>query len=86
MAAIVYIASAVLSLACAYLLYRGYRENHIRLLFWSSLGFLGFVGNNVLLFIDSFYPVEVLDLSVIRLIPALMGMIILLYGLISETV
>lgn len=86
MAAIVYIACAVLSFACAYLLYRGYRNNQIRMLFWSSLGFVGFLVNNVLLLIDSFYPVEELDLSVIRLVPALLGMIVLVYGLISETV
>lgn len=86
MAAFVYIACAFLSFACAYLLYRGYRENQFRLLFWSSLGFLGFAFNNVLLLIDSMYPVETLDLSVIRLIPGLIGMIVLVYGLISETV
>lgn len=85
MAAFVYTACAILSFACSYLLYRGYQSNQFRLLFWSSLGFLGFAINNVLLLIDSLYPVEVLDLSVIRLIPGLIGMIVLLYGLISET-
>lgn len=86
MAAIVYILCGLLSFACAFLLYRGYRANQFRLLFWSSLGFLGFALNNLLLFVDSLYPVEVLDLSVVRLIPGLVGMIVLLYGLISETV
>jgi hypothetical protein len=85
MAGVVYILCAILSFACAYLLYRGYRENQFRLLFWSSLGFLGFALNNVLLHIDSITG-QTLDLSVIRLIPALLGMITLLYGLISETV
>lgn len=86
MAAVVYIACAILSFACAYLLYRGFRQNQFKLLFWSSLGFVGFAMNNVLLLVDSQFPVEMLDLSVVRLIPGLIGMVLLLYGLISETV
>lgn len=86
MAGIVYTACAILSFACAYLLYRGFRENQYRLLFWASLGFMGFAFNNVLLLIDSMFPVETLDLSVVRLLPGLVGMVILVYGLISENV
>ncbi len=85
MAAVVYISCALLSFACAFLLYRGYSENKFRLLFWSSLGFLGFAINNVILFLDR-YVIHGHDLSVIRTIPAFIGMIVLLYGLISETV
>lgn len=85
MAAAVYLACAFLSFACAFLLYRGYSQNKFRLLFWSSLGFLGFALNNVLLFTDQ-YLIPQHDLSVIRTIPAFIGMITLLYGLISETV
>ncbi|MES2526967.1 MAG: DUF5985 family protein [Bdellovibrionota bacterium] len=85
MAAVVYISCAFLSFACAYLLYRGYTQNKFRLLFWSSLGFLGFAVNNVILFMDR-YVIHDHDLSVIRTIPAFIGMIVLVYGLISETV
>ena len=85
MAVIVYIACAILSLACAFLLYRGYKENRFKLLFWSSLGFFGFALNNTLLLMDQIIGPEY-DLSVIRTIPAFIGMITLLYGLISETV
>lgn len=85
MAAAVYIACAILSFACAYLLYRGYSANRFKLLFWSSLGFLGFALNNTLLFADH-YLIPQYDLSVIRTIPAFVGMLVLLYGLISESV
>ncbi len=85
MAAVVYITCAILSFACAYLLYRGYSENKFRMLFWASLGFLGFAMNNVLLFLDQ-YVIHGHDLSVIRTIPAFIGMITLIYGLVSETV
>lgn len=85
MAGIVYILCMLLSFACAVLLYRGYTQNKFKLLFWSSFGFLGFAMNNLLLFIDThLWPYN--DLSVIRLIPAVVGMVILVYGLITETV
>jgi drug/metabolite transporter (DMT)-like permease len=85
MAAIVYILCAILSFACAYLLYRGYTSSHFRLLFWTSVGFLGFAINNIMLFLDE-YVIHQYDLSVIRTVPALIGMLILLYGVITETV
>lgn len=85
MGGVVYILCMILSLACSVLLYRGYQQNRFHLLFWSSCGFLGFALNNFLLFIDMYlWPYN--DLSVIRTIPALIGMIVLLYGLITETV
>jgi hypothetical protein len=83
MASIVYILCALTSLTCAVLLYRGYRANRFRLLFWSSIGFAGFALNNIFLFLDQ----EVIhnhDLSVFRTIPGAIGMIIMVYGLITE--
>lgn len=85
MAAVVYVACALLSFACTFLLYRGYKTNHFRLLFWSSLGFFGFAMNNTLLFVDELLTPGI-DLSVIRTVPAFIGMLVLMYGLISETV
>ena len=84
MAPFVYTLCALMSLACTFFLYRGYRTSGAKLLLWSCLGFGGFFFNNVLLLTDyligNFY-----DLSVIRTIPALIGTIILSYGLITET-
>jgi Family of unknown function (DUF5985) len=85
MANLVYILCAILSLACSVLLYRGYTQNKFRLLFWSSIGFLGFGLNNCLLFID-LALVKSMDLTIIRTLPALGGMILLVYGLIMDDV
>ncbi len=85
MAGFVYILCAFMSFACYYMLSSGYKRNRFKLLFWSSLGFLGFALNNVLLFVDQVIIIDY-DLSVIRTIPALVGVVVLLYGLISDTV
>lgn len=85
MAGIVYILCAALSLCCSYLLFKGYSKNHFRLLFWSAIGFLGFGCNNVLLFVDAI-TADSMDLSITRTIPAVAGMVLLVYGLISDTV
>lgn len=83
MATIVYVLCALTSLACAALLLRGYRQSGARLLFWSGWCFIGLFLNNVLLIIDVRIIPE-LDLSLIRLIPALIGVGLLLYGLVWE--
>lgn len=85
MAGIVYILCAVLSLSCAVLLLSGFRKNKFRLLFWSSIGFFGFAINNVLLFVDVIMLPNT-DLLVLRTIPGLIGMIIMVYGLVTDTV
>lgn len=85
MAGVVYILCALMSFACFYMLRRGYLQNRFKLLFWSSLGFLGFALNNILLFVDQVIITDV-DLSVLRTIPALIGVVTLLYGLITDTV
>lgn len=84
MAPIVYALCALLSFACAFFLYRGYRENRVELLFWSSIGFLGFALNNALLLTDHMIGSNY-DLSVIRTLPALVGMVLLIYGLVNES-
>jgi hypothetical protein len=82
----VLIALAVLTcLACTVLLYRGYRRTGARLLFWSSLCFIAFSVNNVVLFFDLvLFPTE-LDLRPYRLVSALAGLAFLLYGFIFES-
>lgn len=83
MAGIVYILCAATSLACAILLWRGYRQSGVRLLLWSGLCFIGLALNNALLFIDlEMMPQS--DLFIARSIPALGGLLLLLYGLIWE--
>ncbi len=80
----VYALCAVTSAVCALLLLRGYRRSRLRLLFWAGLCFVGFALNNILLFIDLIvFPTQV-DLSVWRTVPALIGVLLLLYGLIWE--
>lgn len=83
MAESVYILCALTSALCAVLLYRGYRQSSARLLLWSALCFIGLALNNVLLYVDMIVMVHT-DLSVVRLLPAVVGMLLLLFGLIWE--
>lgn len=79
------IALAVLTcIACTVLLYRGYLRTGARLLFWSSLCFIAFSVNNIVLFFDLvLFPTEV-DLRYYRLLSALVGLGFLLYAFIFE--
>lgn len=81
---IVYILCAATAIACSVLLFRGYRQSGARLLFWSALCFIGLALNNILLIIDV-RIVPNIDLSAWRVLPALAGVMLLLYGLIWET-
>ena len=85
MAGVVYMLCALTSLACAILLFRGYAENKFRLLFWSGIGFTGFTLNNILLFLDQ-EVIHHVDLSIFRTIPGAVGIIIMVYGLITEEI
>lgn len=84
MATLVYVMCAATSLACALLLLRGYRQSRARLLAWSGLFFVGLFLNNVLLIID-LRVVPQINLAVIRLLPAVIGVVLLLYGMIWES-
>lgn len=81
----IYILCTLLSGGCSYLLFKAFREKKFKILFWSSCGFLGFSINNLMLFID-LIVINSADLSVWRTIPALVGVVTLLYGLITDTV
>ncbi len=83
MVGIVYILCFLTSLACALLLLRAYKKNGVRLLLWSGLCFLGLAANNGLLFLDRMVVTNV-DLSFIRALPALVGLVLLIYGLVWE--
>jgi hypothetical protein len=80
----VYILCALTSLACAWLLWRGYQRTGTRLLLWSCLCFTGLALNNIMLFVDLVILPDV-DLSLWRALPALAGVVLLLYGLIWDT-
>ena len=84
MAVAVYVLCALTSLACAVLLLRAYARNHARLLLWSGLCFCGLAVNNALLFTDRIVLPEI-DLLLVREFTALVGLLLLLYGLIWET-
>ena len=82
MANLVFALCALTSLACAVLLLRGYRRSRARLLLWSGLCFVGLFVNNALLVVDARI---VYDLSVVRTLPAVIGIVLLLYGLVWES-
>jgi hypothetical protein len=83
MADVAYILCALTSIGCAALLLRGYKQSGSRLLFWSGLCFVGLALNNVLLIIDIRVLPDV-DLSNIRSLPALAGLLLMIFGLIWE--
>ena len=83
-AEIVYLLCAATSVACAILLLRGYWKSRARLLLWSSLCFVGLGLNNVLLYVDLVMFPQIIDFSLIRQLPALVGVAFLLYGLIWD--
>ena len=83
MAEAVYVLCALTSLACTWLLLRAFAATRVRLLLWSGLCFIGLALNNVILFFDKVVAPDI-DLSTVRLLPAFMGVCVLLFGLIWE--
>lgn len=81
---LVYILCALTSLTCAVLLWRGWRRSGARLLFWSALCFIGLFLNNVLLIVDTRVLPQT-DLALVRMVPALLGAMALVYGLVWDT-
>ena len=83
MAQAVYLLCALTSIVCAVLLVRGYKRSRSRLLLWSSLCFVGLAANNSILVVDRLVVPDI-DLSAWRLVPAVIGVGVLVYGLIAE--
>lgn len=82
---ILYLMAVLTCLACTVLLGSSYMHTGVRMLLWSTLCFVGLSISNILLFFDLIvYPTEV-DLRLWRLIPALAGLLFLLYGFIWES-
>jgi len=80
----VYVACALLSATCAWLLLRAWIRGREKLLLWSGLCFIGIAANNVLLFVDLRILTQI-DLSIVRMIPSLAGIGVLIFGLVWET-
>jgi hypothetical protein len=82
--AVVYILCFLTSAACAWLLARSYRENGMRLLFWSSVCFLFLAANNLALVVDLLVFPELIDLRMVRLALALAAVVSLIWGFIWQ--
>jgi uncharacterized protein DUF5985 len=82
-AEISYILCGLTSIVCAVLLLRGYLMTRMPLLFWAALCFVGLTVDNTLLFVDLILLPHV-DLFMLRTTSALAGMVVLLYGMISD--
>lgn len=83
MAEIVYALCALTSLACAVLLFRAYADSRSRMLFWSGLCFACLTLSNSLLVVDRLVLPEPV-LNTWRLVPTLLGLTLLIYGLTQE--
>jgi hypothetical protein len=83
MAETVYVLCALTSIACAFLLLRGFLRSRTQLLFWSSACFAVLAINNVLLFVDLVVVIDV-DLSLWRSATALVAVSVLAFGLTWE--
>jgi hypothetical protein len=79
---IVYFLCALTSLLCAVLLFRAWRATRAKLLFWGALCFAGLMLNNLLLVID--VRMDRIDFAGIRMLPALLGVALFIYGLIRD--
>ncbi len=84
MARAIYFLCAITAALCAYLLLRGYSRSRAKLLFWGGVCFLGLALNNVVLIVDRLVLPDV-DLTLLRMLPAVLGISALLYGLVLET-
>lgn len=83
MAALIYFLCALTCLAAFVLLLRSWRLTRYRLLFWSALCFAALSFNNILLVVDKLFLRQI-DLTTLRLLAALAGILLMLFGLIWE--
>jgi hypothetical protein len=66
------------------MLFRGYKRTGVRLLFWSSLCFVGLMLDNVMLYADEQVFPDV-SLVIWRKVPGLIALMLLLFGLVWES-
>lgn len=84
MATAVYSLCAITCVMCAGLLARGYVRSRARLLLWSTMCFAALTVNNILLVVDRVLLMEEVDLYRLRLVVAVVGLAVLVYGLIWD--
>lgn len=84
MSGAVYLLCAATSCLCAVLLLRGYTQSWVRLLFWSGLCFVGLTIDNILLYVD-LVIVPSINITLWRRIPALVALMLLVFGLVWES-
>jgi hypothetical protein len=81
---VIYLLCFVTSSLCAWLLLRGFARTRVRLLLWSGLCFCFMALNNAILVLDvHVFPSR--SLIAARLLSALLGIVLLLFGLVWET-
>jgi hypothetical protein len=83
MAELIYVLCALASVSCAILLISSYRRTRHRLSLWAALSFSGLALNNIVTFVDLVVAPHV-DLSLIRSGVALLAMLLLVFGLVTE--
>ena len=83
--AVLYLIAMLTSAACMLLLIRAYLDSRLRILLWSALCFVGLTVNNLLLFVDLVLLPTSVDLRVYRYTAALIGMLFLIYGFITDS-
>jgi uncharacterized protein DUF5985 len=82
---IVYALGTLVAGLCGLLLLRGYVRTRTRLLLWSGLCFTGLMISNALLFVDLTLLPESVTLYTWRLATGAVAMLLLVYGLITES-
>jgi hypothetical protein len=83
MAQAVYMLCAATAFACAVLLFRAWTRGGAPLLLWAAVCFAMLTVNNALLYVD-LVMVPLRDLSLLRSLSALVGIVVLLYGLVWQ--
>jgi len=81
---IVYFLCASTALACAVLLWRGWAQTKVSLIFWNAICFSLLFVNNTLLFLDQNVGPGIADFHVARSVSAFAGVTCLVYGLVKE--
>ncbi|HEX5048362.1 MAG TPA: DUF5985 family protein [Gammaproteobacteria bacterium] len=81
---VLFLLAALTSVGCMWLLLRAYARTRVRLLFWTGVCFIALSVNNILLFVDVVVLPTQVDLRLLRLCAALLGIACLLYAFIWE--
>lgn len=74
--------TSLTAVLCSFLLVRGYLRSGVRLLFWAGICFAALAIEGVVLIVNEMVAA---DLTVLRLLVPLVGLVALLYGLLWES-